>query len=922
MRGRQFLWLIPAGLVLLLVAGILALPGYFAATAHRPKIEALASALTGRDVTIAGKVSLDLLPSPEVKATRVKLAGPNHETITARSLTLDISLADLLRGRISARNLTLDSPVIAYPWPLPGGPQSIAPPPWLAALHAVIKHGSISLGAAQFSDVDADIFTGSGGAVSISGTGTLSGRRLNLSLSLGAIQLTGAAPLTLDAKGDGVSARFYGDLGGRGGMTGQLELTTPQLSGSAALTADTAELSATKLQLAVGKTRLTGSAMLDFDHPGVIADLSAQNLDLTTARAAYALWPGLPATVRLVADNLVAGGVRLTDVDADFDLDQGGAGGGADIRALSASLPGGARLRGSLKIAANGALDGKASLNAPDLAQLLAGSGLSLPPGWSDASVTGDIGGRISQIDVSQLHGRIGPAMFSGGVALAGRQVSGAIHIARLDFTPLADWVSWAATAAAPQNFSFNGELTVGQARLGGLQLQNLLFDGSFRRHLNLRRFSAQADGGLIAGNLTLNDAGQVAAAHGFVSLPSAAKLADLLPPGLQPPPGLLAPRLDLTVFAAGPPDALATSAIGTLGDFSFTASPVLNLQTASAAGPLTLRHPNAIRALSIFGLNRGLAWPGPGSISLRAAMAVSPTVQGLPDFVLSLGALTASGHLARVNGAVTGEIAADTLALPPLPGSISLPWGPLAQALGHVGLSAGQVLVGGNPILRDAKAILDFKPGYAALAVTQAGFANGTLSGSLAATLKAGAPPAISASFTAKRLDAAALALDFAFPLTLSQGMIDASAVLTANGYTPRVWGATLGGKAQLTATSGKLNGFDLPAIARALGSPNRAQALRAAVGSGETAFDSLSLAATLDHGNCTLSTANLTSDLGSASAAGSIDLFDQDLALHLTLNPDLTPALPINMAILGPWKSPKRYPELRPALGWSAGS
>jgi len=42
----------------------------------------------------------------------------------------------LLHGQLAVETLNLDSPVIAFPWPLPGGPRAVAPPPWLAALHA------------------------------------------------------------------------------------------------------------------------------------------------------------------------------------------------------------------------------------------------------------------------------------------------------------------------------------------------------------------------------------------------------------------------------------------------------------------------------------------------------------------------------------------------------------------------------------------------------------------------------------------------------------------------------------------------------------------------------------------------------------------------------------------------------------------
>ena len=92
--------------------------------------------------------------------------------------------------------------------------------------------------------------------------------------------------------------------------------------------------------------------------------------------------------------------------------------------------------------------------------------------------------------------------------------------------------------------------------------------------------------------------------------------------PAWQPPAALLQPRLNLTLVAQGPPDALATSAVATLGDFTLTAAPTIDLNTGTASGPVTLRNPDAIAAATIFHLNHGLAWPGAGSISLRAEHA------------------------------------------------------------------------------------------------------------------------------------------------------------------------------------------------------------------------------------------------------------------------------------------------------------
>ena len=194
--NRRVLWLIPLFILLLFGGFLAALPRLVASTTNRATIEELASSLTGRQVHIGGKLSLALFPEPQLIAGQITIGGPDKETITAQSLTLDIAVTSLLRGRLSARNLTLQSPDIAFPWPLPGGAAAVAPPTWLTTLHAQIADGAISVGAVRFAHVDADIYTGAGGALSVAGTGDLRGQPINVSLNLAGLDVTGAAPVS------------------------------------------------------------------------------------------------------------------------------------------------------------------------------------------------------------------------------------------------------------------------------------------------------------------------------------------------------------------------------------------------------------------------------------------------------------------------------------------------------------------------------------------------------------------------------------------------------------------------------------------------------------------------------------------------------------------------------------------------------
>ena len=909
--NKKLLWLIiPLGLVAAAAAAILALPGFVASSAHRARIEQLASSLTGRQVHIAGKLTLSLLPSPELNAGRITITGPDNEVITAHALTLDISLSALLHGQLSAKTLILESPSIAFPWPLPGGPRSVAPPGWLAALHAQIHQGSIRLGGAQFTNVDADLFTGANGAVTISGSGALLGNGISLTAALGATALTGGAPLSLTAGIGPATLNFSGGLSGDGALAGQLGLTAPNISGSASLAVSGGAADASAIRVNIAKALLTGGATLSFAQPALTATLNAQNLDLTALRPLLPGWPGLPIALNLTASNLSYDGQSLPALTTSLGLSPKG----LNIHSLQATLPGGTTLATSLQIATDGAITGQASLNSPDLPGLLSAYGLTPPPDWRAAQLSASLGGTTSRLALDKLSGSLGPSRLTGRLVIAGRHATGALNFDTLNLTPLISWLG-----QRPGHFTADGQITAARASLGPVPLTHLLLDGALNTQLNIRRISANVLGGLAAGSVTLDAQNNVVAARGFLSLPSAAPLAALLPASWpRPPAALVRPRLSLTLAARGPDNALSASAIAVLGDFTLTASPLIDLTQPSLSGAISLQHPSAIAALGIFGLSRGLTYPGAGSISLRASITASPTSLGLPDFVLSLGDLTASGQLVSDKGVISGQIDSSTLALPPIPAGYMPPWPALASAQGKVGITAGRVLYGGQTILGATSASLTLGAGgHLTLAVPQASLAGGTLAGSISATAGGSQPPALTAQFTASHIDPAQLNLPLAFPYTLS-GFFDAAGSLAATGYTPKTWAATLSGKASLNAGNGQLHGVSLAGLAQALHEPDRASALRAALDGGSTGFATLALSGAFSHGNCTLSSASLIGPAGSASATGSIDIFDNSLALRIALRPSINPPLTLHTALLGGWANPRQYPQLRPALDY----
>ncbi len=878
--------------------------------------KSFASALTGRKVHIGGKLSLALLPRPEITATDVTISGPDEEVITARALVMDISPTALLRGQLAVQTLNIESPSVEFPWPLPAGPKSIAPPPWLAALHAHLSNGTVRFGGIVFNEVNADLFTGPGGAVSVSGNGALLGQGISLSLALGQIALDQSAPISIQAGILGNSLSFSGALSGESSLTGQLSAKLVQgITGNATLSVDASGINASQITLQQGNASLSGSASSNFAAPGLNATLSGQNLSLDAMRAQAQplalVWPALPPiSLNLQASNVTLAGESFPALQTSLATGPDG----LALNSLALALPGGGTLNATGNASPAGALAGQASLTVPDTAALAAAYHIASPASWPSARLAAQLGGTLVSPVLQNLSGTLGPDHVSGNLILSPGHAAGNLAFDHLSLAPL---IAWAGQRQG-DGFTFDGEITATHADAGPVKLQNLAADASLDGVLNIRRVSANLYGGLAAGSFTLAPSSQVTSAHGFLDIPSATPLAALLPAGWVPPATLTARRMTVLIAAQGPADALATSAVATLGDFTLTAAPVIDLTHMSATGPLSLRHPDAIAAMQLLGLNQGLAFPGAGSISLRARFTASASQYGLNDFILTFGALAANGQIMVQNNTISGQIDADTLALPPLPVSLSLPASLPVQ--GKIGINASRVLYAGTPILGPSAASLTLGQNNAKLALTQAAIGNGSLSGSLAAAFSPNAAPEFNLSLLAQNIDAPSLALPVSFPFSLPTGTVNATASLTASGYSPKNWLATLGGTATLTATHGRLGGISLGDFTAALGTPDAARKLRSALAYGSTPFTTLGLAGKLAQGNCTLTQATLAGPDGTINAAADsgIDIFDSALALRLTLHPAVQPPVAASVLMLGPWSAPKRTPQLKSALGW----
>jgi hypothetical protein len=915
----------PLLLLLLLIGFIASLPAFVSSTAHRAAIESLASSLIGRNVQIAGPLTLALLPSPQFIAADITITGRPDQKITAQSLTLDIAVPALLRGQLRARSLSLQSANIEIPWPLPVGIAPITPPGLLTALHAQIANGSISIGGLQFTNVSADIFTG-GGAFSISGTAALHGIPLNISLGLGARAPSGLIPLTIDATATDASkltAHLSGTLDGQGNCqvaaTGSALLpgATQNSTGTALLTIDQSGVKTNDLRLREGNEAVIGAVSLALSPLALTAQLTASHLNLDRLQPLYQSIGPMPVMLGLDATDSTLAGYAIPQLQ----IDAASGGQGLAVQKAVATLPGGSKLSGSFGMDPAGTITGNATFTTGDLPSLLAAyGGPAVPAAWQQVQINAALSGDKTQITFGKLGATLGTTHLTGNTILNFESnkiaATAQLHIDKIDLTPLTGSLTGLPTYP---NLSLTTEITADSVTFKTVSLNHLLLDATLDQQLTVRRLSASAYGGLLTASFAVAP-GQNIAAQAMLSLPSGAPLLALAPAAWRLPDKLSHAPLAVSFAAQGPAIALASSLVANLGDIAITAAPVIDLTKPAATGAFTLRHPNAIAALKSFGLNAGLPWPGAGSIALRADLSISPTGISLPDFVLSLGDLTANGKIAlSEDHKITADIDADTVALPPLPDKFSLPTALLAGMSGTIKLAANRVLLNGAPLLGTAAATVTLAPDLWQLSLANANLASGHLRAELAVKLPAGAAPALSTNFTLTNADAASLNLPGPFPFALTAGHINARADLAATGATPAQWEASLVGNAALAATQASVNGFDLAGLATALSSTTRTKAIRTAMLAGTTDNAALNISGDFDQGSYKITTAALQADSGSATVSGKLSLADQTLALNLQLMPDVSPPLALQKSLTGSWADPRPALVIAPALHWT---
>ena len=964
MRRARVLILAAAAVIAVAIAVVAVLPSALDWNRYRGTLEFLASDALGRPVTIAGPISLSLLPEPVLTASRVRVGGGGDGArILVAELRLRVALMPLLSGQVDARELTLRQPNLHLPWP-PRLGQPFETPPWLAALSARIDDGTIEAGGLVLTHVSATLAEGRGdAALMLSGSATTDTGSWQLRFRLGDQAADGNAPIEASLSGQdttaGTEARFTGALAPNGEISGRVAIEGPDLArlmaapplpfhldGTILTGTDAVRLAG--LQLTLGTVAATGGGTLALAPSPrlnlVLATEGAVPLDPWLAVLRAGGESRLPVGLTLAAPlaTLARGLLQQVRLAVVFGP------GGAEIGAFQAILPGEARFAAEGRLApapgkgSGWEFTGTARLGAPALDTTLH---------WLEAAAPGvlprlparvlgaaDLSARVTidegRIALEDIAGTFDQSHVGGGISLGlggTPAINAGLTLDRLDLDP---WLgpSPPGLAALPPLFAgvsaelrlSVGEAELGRTEIGGLALDAASIPGPKGSQLIVRRFDATIAGVHAIASGTLGPGGVMAAGRLALTAPGLAAVAGLLPAPLGPALKRWKVPLALDAEAAGPPGALHLSLNAMAGDLRLTAAPVVDLATGAWQGVVTLRHPGAAQLIAALGLGDPSSWLGEGSLSLIAEAKGDPYAWTLGDFRLIAGALAASGSLHVANGPdLTGTIHLATLPLPlPAAGDRApLPLGLLAGWQGDLRFTAGKVLAGPRTVLSDAAGEVSATDGVLSVEANGRPPGGGAVTSVLRIDAKA-APPVVrlGAAFGGVRL-AGGL---FRTPLDIVAGTVSGKLALAGKGSSPAALEATLAGSAELTGENGTVAGVSLGGVRTVLAAadgPETEKSLAASLSGGSTAFTRLSLAASGSAGRFALSRAELAGNDGTMSATGSVDLpaRSENLRLALVAAPKGAPEIVVRL--VGPVAKPERLMETTEALHWLAG-
>ena len=335
---RKFLYGL-LGVVVLLVAAALIVPGLIDWNAWKGEIAAQAKAATGRDLAIDGDLDFAVLPSPRLTANGVRLknipgAGAPDMAVL-KSLDVRIRFAPLLSGRVEVASVTLVEPMIRLEkladgrvnWDFrpPGTKPGAKPVPSTPARSP--DGGAVRLDSVRIANgtlvwrdaaagteerverVNAEIAARSlSGPFQLTGGLVADGIPLDLDASVGQLKEGAALPFSLRAGVRGADAqvelsgavndlgatpRFSGRIEARGSSMARLVATAAPGAGplpgflgqpfflQAQLTGSEAGGSAETLEVSLGDARATGNLTLTAgDRPKAALRLSGASVDL------------------------------------------------------------------------------------------------------------------------------------------------------------------------------------------------------------------------------------------------------------------------------------------------------------------------------------------------------------------------------------------------------------------------------------------------------------------------------------------------------------------------------------------------------------------------------------------------------------------------------------------------------------------
>jgi uncharacterized protein involved in outer membrane biogenesis len=970
---RAVSWLLGL-LAVLIVAAVLAVwlvPPMLDWTRYRGEIIALASGTLGRSVRIDGPISLTILPEPVLTAAAVSV-DEGEAAISVRRLRLRVALWPLLRGRLVARDLVMREFDMRVPWPMTTPAEAVRRPDWLAATSARIERGRVSIGDLVFTDIDADLATGAASAMpsavpaggyAASGTARFSGKPWHFSVRMSPPGGDGSVTLdvALDGQGpmQGVGATLAGQIEGDGSLGGRVTARGPDLAAllpapavpfkaDGRLTIAGGLAAADSLVVEIGGSPATGAVALRVS-PALRLDvaLAASRLDLDAWLPTLLGGAGvpIPTGIDLSAEAAQLAGGTLRHLRGAFDIDQGR----VEVRDIKAMLPGDAAMQLSGRIThpdpARPHFEGDASLAAPALRTTLAwleGAGFgtfsALPDGvLRSAELAGHTLLDRDQLAVGSLRGKIDGMSVAGTFAVhPGRHLAlgATLQVDRVD---LDRWLpaTIGPLAALPARLSAidaDVRLEAGEADARGIAIKPFALDARIDGgQVNLRRLEGQADDVHAIASGTLVEGGRIADGRLDVQASLAEPLADMLSDGVLRRAAALGGgallRLPLTVQiqADGAPDTLGLRIKADLGDLKFDARPTIDATSGKWAGLVTLRHPGAPRLAEMLGVIGAPAWLGDGSLALVAQASGEPHRLSAESFDITAGALHASGRLALETGAgqphgephLSGKISAETLPLPlPYPRAPEpIPLGLLGGWSGSVALDAGRVLAGASPVLEQVAANVSLADRTLRIDRLTARLGGGAVSGAIVLNA-AGALPVLSVSGSLTGASVSAPVFDL--PMDITAGTLDASAALTANGFSPAGLLATLRGDVGLSVRDGQILGFDLAKLAPGLAAPSPDDAIRQALAGGTTPFATLTLTGHADHGDVVLQAGRLSGPAGEATASGVLDLPDASADIRIVLRPALADPPEIGLRLTGPLDAPRRTPELAGIARW----